>query len=105
MIDHVVVVPEVVLAAATELELLADRLAAAQATGGALTHIAAPSGSEEVSVLAANHFNQVAAAHEHAVGQGVVELRHAAQTLRTHVANYREQDAAHAATLGGIRIQ
>ena len=105
MVDHVVVVPEAILGAATELDLLADRLAAAQATAGAITHIAAPPGSEEVSALAAQHLNLVAAAHRRAVLQGVLELRHAAQTLRGQVAHYQEQDAANAAALGGIRIR
>lgn len=96
--SHVLVVPEVVLAAAAELDALADRLTATVATHAPATHVAA-SGSEEVSTLAAAHFNEHATAHEQVAATGIAELRNAATTLRTQVANYLGQDAEHAAGL------
>jgi hypothetical protein len=99
---HVLVVPEIVLAAAAELDLLADRMTAAAGINAPVTHVA-PSGTEEVSVLAASHFNQHAVAQEQAVAQGVLELRHAAMTLRTQVAQYLGQDVANAASVTSIQ--
>jgi PE family len=100
---HVLVVPEIVLAAAAELDLLADRLAGVAATTGPATHVI-PSGTEEVSILAATHFNQVATLQHQALGKGILELRNAANTLRTHVAQYLGQDLANAATIGTIPV-
>ncbi|ATL64959.1 PE family protein [Nocardia terpenica] len=91
MVGHVLVQPEVVLAAAAELDLLAERLAAVSALSGPATHVL-PSGTEEVSLLAATHFNQAAITHDQSVAQGILELHHAAATLRTQLAQYLAQD-------------
>ncbi len=101
MPGYVVVLPEVVLAAAAELDALAARLQTAAAINAPVTHVA-PSGSEEVSFLAAGFFNRAAATHDTAVAQGVLELTHAANTLRMQVAQYVASDAAHAASLGAV---
>jgi len=100
---HVVVNPEIVLAAATELDLLADRLAGVAAVSGPATHVV-PSGAEEVSVLAATHFNQVAVLQDQALAKGILELRNAAMTLRTQAAQYLGQDLANAASIGTISV-
>lgn len=101
MPGYVVVLPEVLLSAAAELDALAVRLQAAAAVNSPITHVA-PSGSEEVSFLAAGFFNRAAATHDTAVAQGILELTHAANTLRSQVAQYVASDAAHAASLGAV---
>ncbi|GGK55345.1 PE domain-containing protein [Nocardia camponoti] len=98
MVGHVLIAPEIVLAAAAELDLLAERLAAAAMLAGPTTHVL-PSGAEEVSLLAANHFNRAAATHDSAVAQGILELHHAAATLRAQLATNIGEDALHAATI------
>ncbi|MFE3100244.1 PE domain-containing protein [Nocardia tengchongensis] len=101
MVGHVLVQPEVILAAAMELDLLAERLAAA-ATAPA-THVL-PSGTEEVSFLAAAHFNTAALTHDRSVAQGILELHHAAATLRSQLAQYLAQDAMWAAGIAAIQV-
>lgn len=103
MVGLVSVQPEVVLAASAELDLLAERLAAAAALGGPATHVV-PSGAEEVSLLAANHFNQGAMTHDQSVAQGILELHHAAAILRQQVASYLAQDAVNAAGSAAIQF-
>ncbi|NKY49937.1 PE family protein [Nocardia vermiculata] len=103
MVGLVSVQPEVVLAASAELDLLAERLAAAAALGGPATHVI-PSGAEEVSLLAANHFNQGAISHDHSVAQGILELHHAAAILRQQLASYIAQDGVSAATTALIQF-
>ncbi|MQY22362.1 PE family protein [Nocardia macrotermitis] len=102
MVDLVHVDAEIVLAAAGELDLLADRLAAAQGLSGPGTHVI-PSGAEEVSLLASNHFNEGAATHDASIAQGIVELRNAAQTLRIQVTEYVAQDAVRAAGITAVQ--
>lgn len=103
MVGQVNVQPDTVLAAAAELELLADRLAATAAASGPATHVV-PSGAEEVSLMAANHFNHAAVTHDNATARGIVELHHAATTLRQQLAAFQAQDAARAATIGAIEV-
>lgn len=103
MVGHVLVQPEVVLAAALELDLLAERLTAASTFSGPTTHVL-PSGTEEVSLLAAAHFNQAALTHDRAVAQGILELHHAAATLRMQLAQYLAQDALRAAGIDAIQV-
>ncbi|MBF6328625.1 PE family protein [Nocardia transvalensis] len=103
MVGFVNVTPEVVLAAAAELDLLAERLAAVSALSGPATHVI-PSGAEEVSFLAANHFNQAALSHDRAVAQGILELHHAAAVLRQNLAQHIAEDAVNAAGLGSIQV-
>ncbi|MGV9413480.1 PE family protein [Nocardia sp. NPDC003693] len=103
MVGHVLVQPEVVLAAALELDLLAERLAALSATTAPATHVL-PSGAEEVSFLAAAHFNQAALSHDRATAQAVLELHHAAATLRSQLAQYLIQDAVRAAGIAAIPV-
>ncbi|MFC8047704.1 PE domain-containing protein [Nocardia sp. NPDC057353] len=101
MVGHVLMSPEAVLLAAAELDLLAERLAAAAAVTAPATHVL-PSGAEEVSLLAANHFNRAAGTHDHAVAQGILELHHAAAVLRSQLAAQVGQDVVQAAALGTI---
>lgn len=103
MVGQVNVQPETVLAAAAELDLLADRLAATATGSGPATHVV-PSGAEEVSVLAANHFNHAAVTHDNAVARGILELHHASATLRQQLAAFQAQDAARAAAIGAIEV-
>jgi hypothetical protein len=101
MVDLVHIDAEVITAAAAELDLLAERLAAAQSIGSPGTHVV-PSGAEEVSLLAANHFNEGAATHDASIAQGIVELHNAANILRGQVAEYMAQDAARAAGIAAV---
>lgn len=103
MVGVVSVQPEVVLAASAELDLLAERLAAAAALSGPATHVI-PSGAEEVSLLAANHFNQGAISHDHSVAQGILELHHAAAILRQQLASYIAQDGVNAAAAAAVQF-
>ncbi|MEV6428431.1 PE family protein [Nocardia sp. NPDC051463] len=85
------ITPEAVLAAALELDLVADRLAAAHVASAAATHVL-PSGVDEVSLLAANHFNRGAMTHDQSVAQAILELHHAAATLRVQLATHVGED-------------
>ncbi|MFI9405683.1 PE domain-containing protein [Nocardia sp. NPDC052316] len=98
MVGHVLVQPEVVLAAAAELDLLAERLAAAAALTAPATHVV-PSGIDEVSLHAANHLNKGAATHDQAVAQGILELHHAAATLRSQLVTHVGEDVVRAGAL------
>ena len=89
--------PAVLLAAAAELERIAEELAAAEAIHGFLTHVA-PSGAEEVSLLAAAHFNHGSVTHGTAASMAIAELRHAATILAAQAAGYVAQDTG----LGGV---
>jgi len=94
----VAVVPEVVLAAAAELDALAARLEATAGLSGPLTHVA-PAGTEEVSVLSASYFNRAAATHDTAIAKTIAELHFAANTLRMNVAGYVGQDLTNAVSV------
>ncbi|MEV0296631.1 PE domain-containing protein [Nocardia sp. NPDC050710] len=92
MVGLVNIAPEAVLAAAAELDLLAERLAAAAAVTAPATHVL-PSGADEVSLHAASHFNKAAGTHDQAVAQGILELHHAAAVLRIQLATHLGEDA------------
>lgn len=98
MIGNVDVTPEAILLAATELDLLADRLAAAGALAVPATYVAA-SGCDEASLVGAWHMNMGAHTHQCALAQAVLELHHTAAILRTHLAHYLAQDVASAGVL------
>ncbi|GEM35370.1 PE family protein [Nocardia neocaledoniensis] len=103
MVGHVLITPEIVLAASAELDLLAERLAVAAGLAGPTTHVL-PSGAEEVSLLAAGHFNRAAATHDSAVAQAILELHHAAATLRSQLATNIGEDIARAAGISAIQV-
>ena len=100
---HVLVDPAVILAAATELDLLAERLAAVGAGAIPVTHVA-PSGGEEVSLLAAGFFNRAAGTFEFAHAKGILQLHHAAARLRLQLAEYIAQDALRAGVMNAVEI-
>lgn len=95
MIGNVDVTPEIILVAATELDLVAERLVGAAGLSAPATHIL-PSGADEASLLAAEHMNRAAGTHDHAVAQCALELHHCAATLRTQLAQYLAEDAVSA---------
>ncbi|WP_433660875.1 PE domain-containing protein [Nocardia sp. CA-128927] len=101
MVGHVLVQPEVVLAAAAELDLLAERLAAAAALTAPATHVV-PSGVDEVSLHAANHLNKGAMTHDQAVAQGILELHHAAATLRSQLVTHLGEDVVRAGAINVV---
>ncbi|GAA5095797.1 MULTISPECIES: PE domain-containing protein [Nocardia] len=101
MVGHVLVQPEVVLAAAAELDLLAERLAAAAAVTAPATHVV-PSGIDEVSLHAANHLNRAAMTHDQAVAQGILELHHAAATLRSQLITHVGEDVVRATGINAV---
>lgn len=98
MSDHVFVDPDVLLAAAADLDALAARLQTTVAAATPALHVA-PSGAEEVSVLAAGYFNRLAGSLGPAVARGVDELAAAAAMLRAQAAAYRDGDHALGASL------
>ncbi|MFF0489221.1 PE domain-containing protein [Nocardia sp. NPDC003482] len=101
MVGLVKLEPAVVLAAAAELDLLAERLAAVAGLSGPATHVV-PSGAEEVSFLAAGHFNDAALSHDRAVAQGILELHHAAMTLRQQLAQFIADDLGNASGVAAV---
>ncbi|AHH14920.1 PE family protein [Nocardia nova] len=103
MVGLLGVQPEVVLAASAELDLLAERLAAASALSGPATHVI-PAGAEEVSAMAATHLNEGALSHDRAVAQAILELHHAAAILRTQLASFIADDAIEAAGTAAIQF-
>jgi hypothetical protein len=103
MVGLVNVQPEVILAAAAELDLLAERLTAASALSGPATHVV-PAGAEEVSTMAAQHLNEGAFSHDRGVAQGILELHHAAATLRQQLAQYLAEDSVQAAGIAAIQV-
>lgn len=103
MVGHVLISPEAILAAAAELDLVAERLAAASMITAPATHVI-PSGAEEVSLVSAGHFNQGAMSHDHAIAQGILELHHAAQTLRLQLAQHIAGDVVRAVGVNAIQI-
>ncbi|MFI6870175.1 PE domain-containing protein [Nocardia sp. NPDC050406] len=79
------------LAAAAQLDALADRLAAGvQAEQPKLTLVAA--GSDEVSQRATQTLNAVVASFQQSAGGGVDELRKLAATLRTQTDNFAQAE-------------
>ncbi|MEU4314785.1 PE family protein [Nocardia sp. NPDC024068] len=98
MIGNVDVTPELILAAAVELDLLADRLSGVAAATVPATYVA-PSGADEASLHGAMHMNKGAATHQTSLAQAVLELHHTAAILRTQLAQYLAQDAASAGVL------
>ncbi|WP_236733898.1 PE family protein, partial [Prescottella equi] len=91
MSDHVYVDPDVLLAAAGEIEALVTRLQTSLAVHSPALNVA-PSGAEEVSVLAAGYFNRLAGSFGAATSRGIEELAAAAAMLRAQAAAYREED-------------
>ncbi|WP_433608988.1 PE family protein [Prescottella agglutinans] len=98
MSDHVFVEPDVLLAAAAELDGLAARLQSTLTAATPALNVA-PSGSEEVSVLAAGYFNRLAGSFGPAATRGIEELVAAAAMLRAQAAAYQDQDHALRASL------
>ncbi|MBB5913696.1 hypothetical protein BJY24_002563 [Nocardia transvalensis] len=101
MVGKFLLSPELMLAASAELDLLAERLMAASALSGPATHVL-PSGCEEVSLLAAGHFNHAAMTHDGAVAQGALELHHAAHSLRMQCASFLADDAVQAVSVAAV---
>ncbi|WP_216917233.1 PE domain-containing protein [Nocardia noduli] len=101
MVGLVNISPEVVLAAAAELDLLAERLGVAAALTAPATHVI-PSGAEEVSWLAANHLNRGAGTHDTAIAAAQLELHHAAATLRMQLATHVADDTLKSGVMNGI---
>ncbi|PTR22506.1 PE family protein [Rhodococcus sp. OK519] len=91
MSDHVFVDPDVLLAAAGEIDALVTRLQTSLALHSPALSVA-PSGAEEVSVLAAGYFNRLAGSFGPATGRGIEELIAAAAMLRAQAAAYRDED-------------
>lgn len=92
------ITPELVLFAATELDLLAERLQTVGAATIPATFVA-PSGAEEVSLLGAGHMNHGAGEHQASLAQAVLELHHSAAVLRTQLAEYLAEDATSAGVM------
>ncbi|WFR72791.1 PE domain-containing protein [Prescottella defluvii] len=98
MPHHVFVEPDVLVAAAAELDALAARLQATLAATTPALNVA-PSGSEEVSVLAAGYFNRLAGSFGPAATRGIEELTAAAAMLRAQAAAYQDEDRTFGASL------
>lgn len=98
MPGHVFVSPDVLIAAATQLEGLAGRLQATVEANGPALHMA-PAGTEEVSAAAAAFFNSVADSFLPAAATGIAELLAAAAVLRAQAAEYTALDDGFGASL------
>ncbi|WP_330251347.1 PE family protein [Nocardia sp. NBC_00565] len=103
MVGHILISPEAILLAAAELDLVAERLAGVAAITAPATHVL-PSGVEEVSLLSASHFNQGAMTHDHSIAQGILELHHAAATLRMQLAEHLAGDVVRATGINAIQV-
>ncbi|WP_028475998.1 PE domain-containing protein [Nocardia sp. CNY236] len=103
MAGHVLIAPDTILAAATELDLVAERLAAVAAATAPATHVV-PAGAEEVSRLSARHLNTGATSHDRAIAQAILECHHAAATLRAQVTQHVAGDMARAADVIAIHL-
>jgi hypothetical protein len=95
---HVFVSPEALLAAAAQLEALAERLQATVNSSAPALHMP-PAGTEEVSILTASHFNSIADSFLPAAATGIAELWAAAATLRKQAAEYEGLDTSFGTTL------
>jgi len=94
----VAVEPAAMIAAAVQLEAVADSVLAAQHAHSPVLH-AAPAGSEEVSLTVSRNQHVVADSFDVAARTGAEQLRAAADTLRTQAAAYASSDAAGAAAV------
>ena len=101
---HILVQPDVLYAAAAELDATAVRLQAALTLQAPLLHTP-PAGSEEVSVLAAGYFTSLADNFVPAAQKSIQELHDTAATLRVQAAAYEENDGRFGSALaaGGTK--
>lgn len=91
--------PAAMLAAAAQLDAVAEGIAAAQRAHSPVVH-AAPAGAEEVSLTVSRNQHLVADSFDVAAATGAEQLRLAAAALRAQAAGYGASDAAAAA---GVR--
>ncbi|KIQ19416.1 PE domain-containing protein [Rhodococcus sp. MEB064] len=98
MPGHVFVDPEALLSGAAELDAAAVRLAAS-VTAAAVGMRPPPSGSDEVSLLAARYFLSSAQSFDTAVAASVAELHEAAAALRAQAAGYDIVDSTFSSAL------
>ncbi|KQU35812.1 MULTISPECIES: PE domain-containing protein [unclassified Rhodococcus (in: high G+C Gram-positive bacteria)] len=98
MPGHVLVDPEALLAAASELDAAAMRLASSLASASVALR-PPPAGSDEVSALAARYFWSTAQSLDTSTSAAVTELRETAAALRVQAAAYREVDASFSTAL------
>ncbi|MBH0778960.1 PE domain-containing protein [Nocardia bovistercoris] len=101
MVGLVNISPEAVLAAAAELDLLAERLGAAAAITAPATHVI-PSGADEVSFHASQHLNKAAITHDGSIANAQLQLHHAAAILRMQLATHIGEDAVKAGVMQGV---
>ncbi len=94
----VAVEPAAMIAAAVQLEAVADSVLAAQRSHSPVLH-AVPAGSEEVSFTVSRNQHLVADSFDTAAQTGAEQLRAAADTLRMQAAAYGSSDAAGAAAV------
>ncbi|WP_054811590.1 PE family protein [Nocardia arizonensis] len=101
MVGLVNISPEAVLLAASELDLLAERLGVAAALTAPATHVL-PSGADEVSLHAANHLNKAAMSHDSSIANAQLQLHHAAAILRMQLATHIGEDTVKAGVMHGV---
>ncbi|QDQ99395.1 PE domain-containing protein [Tomitella fengzijianii] len=97
----VVVEPAAMVAAAAELDAVAEGIDAARRTHSPALH-AAPAGAEEVSLAVSRNQHAVADSFDVAAATGAHELRRAAQALRLQAAAYGTSDGAAASAVGAL---
>ncbi|WP_248499635.1 PE domain-containing protein [Tomitella gaofuii] len=97
----VVVEPAAMVAAAVELDAVAEGIDAARHTHAPALH-AAPAGAEEVSLTVSRNQHVVADSFDVAAAAGAAELRRAAQALRMQAAAYASSDGAAASAVGAL---
>ncbi|GAB4583216.1 PE domain-containing protein [Nocardia sp. IFM 10818] len=91
------------LAAASQLDALADRMAGGMEVEQVKLNIA-PAGADEVSVSAAQTLNAVAAQFTTAGGEGVNEVRQLAAALRAQAANFGQVEEESMAGFGAPTV-
>ncbi len=96
-----VVEPAAMVAAAAELDAVAEGIDAARHTHAPVLH-AAPAGAEEVSLTVSRNQHVVADSFDVAAAAGAAELRRAAQALRMQAAAYASSDGAAASAVGAL---
>lgn len=91
--------PAALVAAAVQLDGIADQISAARAAHSPTTHVI-PAALEEVSRSVSRNQHLVADSFDVAAETGAHELRRAAELLRAQAASYLQHDLATMAALG-----
>lgn len=93
--------PAALIAAAAQLDAIAEQISVARAAHSPPAH-AIPAALEEVSRMVSRNQHQIADSFDVAAETGAHELRRAADALRAQAAAYAQQEIATAAAIHAI---